>query len=114
MHFKDPNLVGRAETVFHGTKHAETMMFIPFEIQNGIHHMFQHTRTSKRPLFCHVTNDKNGNLIEFRKSHQRSCRLTHMRHASGYPVSLRMCHRLNRVDNDIVRLQRFNLRNDIF
>lgn len=55
---------------------------LPFEIQHGIYHVFQNSRSCHVSLFRHMSNDKNGDTHSFRNLHQNIGRFPHLRNTS--------------------------------
>src|SRR5699024_7007520 len=70
LHLKHTDLIGGTETVFHSPQDPVGCMAVSLEIQNRIHHMFQHTGTGYISIFCHMADDEYRNSKTFGNLHQ--------------------------------------------
>ena len=107
QHGEHAQLVGRAEAVFDGANHAVVGMLVAFEIQHGIHHVFQHARAGNRAVFGDVADKNHGDAHLLGHAGELGGALAHLRHGAGRGGNLVGIHGLNRVDDHHGRLVLF-------
>lgn len=81
-HFENAYFLRRAETVFHGAEKLVIFFLFAFEIQHGVHNVFQHFRTGKRAFFGNVPDDEKGDAAVFGDAHQRGGAFAHLPYAA--------------------------------
>jgi len=99
-HLKDTNLIRRAEAVLHAAQNAVTLVPISFKIQDGVHHVFQHTRSRHDTFLGHMANNKDRDIHPLGDLHEDRRCLTHLRHASRRRSDTVVVHRLHTVDHN--------------
>ena len=83
-------------------------MTVALEVQHGIYHMFQHTRTGHITVFCHMTDDKDRNSHSLCNLHQHIRRFPDLGYTARRGADLFVVHGLNRVDDGNLRLLFFH------
>ena len=82
-------------------------MLIALEIQHGIDHMLQYSRTGDRTVFGHVSDQYHGDAHLFRHTRQLGGTFAHLRYGTGGGGDLVGIHGLDGVDNDDFGLMLF-------
>ena len=114
LHFKYAYFVRGAKAVFDRTKEPQRIMPVALEIQNGIHHMFKHTRPCYGTLFCDMTDYENCAGILLCNSGQYGCSSSDLSDASGSVGYLGAHHCLNRINDQKPWLKPLNFAFDGF
>ena len=82
FHFKDPDFVGRTETVFNRPEYSVGMAPFAFKIQDRIHHMLQNAGAGDNSLLGDVSDQKKGSAGFFGPDHQPAGHLPDLGYAS--------------------------------
>ena len=73
MHFKNTNLIGGAEAVFHGAQNPVGHVAVTLKKERCIHHVLQHTRARNSAVLVDMPDDKQRNLQIFADTDQHLC-----------------------------------------
>ena len=99
-HFEHADFVGRPEAVFHRAQHAEMMPALAFEIEHGIHQMFDRLGTCDLAIFGHMPHENECGARRFGVAHEIVGSGAHLRDRSRRGFQRRGPDRLDRVDGD--------------
>ncbi|EGQ61912.1 hypothetical protein GGI1_09688, partial [Acidithiobacillus sp. GGI-221] len=80
MHLENTQFVGRPKAVLDGAHDPVGATRLPFEIEHGIHHVFEHTRASNGSLLGHMTHQPHRGARRLGETHQACRTLPHLRH----------------------------------
>ncbi len=75
------------------------MIGLSLNIENGVHHMFQHFGPCDKPLFGHMADEKDGNGEVLGKVKQSARCLSDLADGSGCGRKLRRINHLDRIDH---------------
>ena len=114
FHLEHADFIGRAEAIFHGAQNAVNVLAFALEIQNGIHDMLKDFWPGNRARFRDVADDERGHARALRKQHQLRRHFAHLADASLRRTERRRVHGLNRVNNQDVRIEVFDMFEDVF
>ena len=83
------------------------MLSVALKIQHDVHHVFQHTRSGNRALLGHMPDEKNRASRRLCHAHQQAGAFAHLRNAARRARHVRTIHRLNGINNHIIRRKLF-------
>ena len=84
-------------------------MQVPFEVQHGIHHVFQNLRTGNRATLSHVTHDKDRNAVSLGNLHQFTGNRSNLRNRPDRRFNSGRLHRLDGINDHVIRLHLFDV-----
>ena len=79
------------------------MLPVALEIEHHVHHVFEHARAGNRALFGHMADEEHRAARRLGHAHQQAGTFAHLRNAAGRAGHVRAVHRLDRVDNHVIR-----------
>lgn len=97
-HLEKGEFARRAEAILDRAEHAESAGIL-LEGQDGVHHMFKHTRTGDRSVFGDVTDKDDRNLQTLGEAQKSGRYLADLTYASWCGCDLFGVHRLDGVDD---------------
>ena len=103
-HFEYAHLLHGAEAVFDGAKNFEVFRVFAFEVEHGVHDVFEHLGTRNRALLGDVTDDEKGDSAGLCNAHQPARAFPDLRNASRRGGERLGVHCLNTVDNHVFRV----------
>ena len=101
-HFKDADLVGRAETVLHSPENPVGGVAVSLKIQHRIYHMLQDSGACHNPLFCHMAYNKDCDSKPLGNLKKRVRTLSHLAYASRSRGNILHKHGLDGVDDHCI------------
>ena len=79
-------------------------MAVTLEIQHGINHMLQNSRSCDNSFFCHMSDNKNGDSHTFCDLHKYRSSFSYLRYTSRCGGNVFLIHRLDRINHYNFRL----------
>src|SRR5215813_784878 len=113
LHLEHANFIGRAEAVLVSPEDAERMSPISLEVQNSVDHVLQNPWSRNCAFFGHVPDQEGGDTRLLRERHQPPGDFSHLSDRSRSAAKVGQIHRLNRVNCEGARLQRFSRRQNL-
>ena len=104
IHLEYRNLVRRSETVLLPMQDAEAASGLALEKEDDIDHMLEDLRTGDRTVLRHMTDEEDGDTALLRRAEKLRRRLTDLAYRARCCGDTLGIHRLDRVDDDEVRL----------
>ena len=83
------------------------MLPVALEIQHHVHHVLKDSRARNRALLGHMADQKHRAARGLCHAHQQACAFAHLRYAARRARHVRSVHRLNGVDDHVIRLKLF-------
>ena len=113
-HLEKPDFIRAAEAIFHRTKKAVFGISLALEIEHSIDDMLEHTRTCKRAVLRDMTDDKSGDAIRLCYAKKFNGTFPHLGDTARRALDIRSKEGLNRIDDEEVGLDVFNVRFNLF
>jgi hypothetical protein len=112
FHFKDADLIGRAEAIFDGPEYAEAVAALALEIEHGVDHVLENARTRDRAVLRHMTDQKRREPGLLRPHDDRSGTFPDLGNTAGRRRYRGAENRLDRVHDQHPRLELFDVIHD--
>ena len=102
LHLKDGDFIGWAKAIFDDADHPVVVLFVPFEVEDGVDQVFQNARACNFSRFCHMPDQKGGDPPSLGKMHEFRRRFAHLRHRAGGGGNFTFIDNLNGVDDQSI------------
>ena len=79
------------------------MLPVSLKVEHHVHHVLEHARARNRALFGHMADEEHRAARRLGHAHQQAGTFAHLRNAAGRAGHVRAVHRLDRVDNHVIR-----------
>ena len=79
-HGKHPNFIDGTKAVFDGANQTKLAVRIAFKVQDGVHHVLQHTRSGQRTFLRHVAYQHDADAAGLGRTGQVGRTLAHLRY----------------------------------
>ena len=113
-HREQADLVRGPEAILDRPDDAEPAVRLAFEVQHGVHHVFEHSWTGDGPVLGDVADEQHRNGTVLRVTDEPCRALAHLRHAARSGLQRFGEHRLDRIDHhDARRLALENVENGL-
>ena len=103
-HFKQTQLIDGTKTVLDRAQNAVFVLTIALKIQHDVHHVLQHSRAGDRAFLGDVADEEHCAACRLRHAHEHAGAFAHLRHAARRAGHIGAVHRLDGVDDHVVRL----------
>ena len=102
-HFEHTDFVSGPKAVFHGAQDAELVAAFAFEIENGVDHVFDHTRTGDLAFLGDMADEDDADALSFGEGRQLVRSGADLADRAGGAIDRVQPHGLDRIDDGEVR-----------
>ena len=114
LHLENTHFRSGAKTILHRTQQAESLETVAFQVEHGIHDVFQDARPGNDALFGHVADDENGYSRGLGQLAQAPRAFADLGDRPGGRADLGDVHGLDRVDDHQVGFDAGDVFEDAF